>query len=144
MTGPLLDSHEVAPAKEPVPVEIAAIAPGAPPMPVTIAAVEQPKRQEPTVASVDREKAKSEGQRRINFVWETTQSVIALSVTFATLFANVAIALSPNEVAINQISALQSLNVMAALVTGFYFSRTNHQAIGGVGEKEDQQEYRGR
>ncbi len=30
-------------------------------------------------------------------------------------------------------SALMQLNVMAALVTGFYFGRTNHERTGGVG-----------
>lgn len=132
------------PTPPPVDVSIAAVAA---PVPVTI---EPPKRQEPTIAAVDREKLKSQGQRDINTLWERTQSVIALSVTFTALGVNAFVAIrvlafaDGGDITTLQLAALGQLNVMAALVTGFYFSRTNHQAIGGVGPKDDEQEYKGR
>lgn len=79
---------------------------------------------------------KTLGQRRINMVWELTQALIAGSVVGTTLWVNGAIALNRDVASIvNQAasSALMQLNVMAALVTGFYFGRTNHERTGGVG-----------
>lgn len=156
MTSPL-DSQEVAP----VPVAIAEVSapvpvvldPTSAPMPVVVTATEQPKRQEPTVASVDREKLKSEGQRFISAKWETTQQIIALGGFFITAaFNGIVIYIlltSSTEVSAVVITAvfaaLSPMNQMAGLVIGSYFSRTNHTAIGGVGSKDDDnQDYRGR
>jgi hypothetical protein len=36
------------------------------------------------------------------------------------------------------------MSVAFGTVVGFYFSRTNHAAIGGVGKKPHDGEYRGR
>lgn len=71
------------------------------------------------------------GQRRINLVWEVTQSLIAVTITGAVIFLAV--------------KSIQSSEVTNAffLIIGFYFSRTNHQAIGGVGNKPNQH-YEGR
>ena len=87
-----------------------------------------------TTAEQDR---KTSGQRRINVIWEMTQAGIAASVIGTTLLVDAVVALrqvaaapAPSEIAS---SALMQLNVMAALVTGFYFGRTNHQRSGGVG-----------
>lgn len=63
------------------------------------------------------------GQRRINLVWEFTQSVVALIVTLAVIYCAVFKIISPE------------LTNAFFLIIGFYFSRTNHQAIGGLGEK---------
>lgn len=73
------------------------------------------------------------GQRRINLIWEVTQAIIALGVIGATLFVDGYAAIHGNELNQIQSSALMQLNVMAALVTGFYFGRTNHQKQGGIG-----------
>jgi hypothetical protein len=75
------------------------------------------------------------GQRKVNLIWEYTQSIIALLVVFTTMIA--AIRLSPGE----QISTI--LSMAFGTVVGFYFSRTNHAAIGGVG-KQPKQDYIGR
>jgi hypothetical protein len=91
-----------------------------------IAAVSPPT----TTSEQDR---KSAGQRRVNIIWEVTQAIIAVSVIAATLYVDGAVALHGGELATVQSSALMQLNVMAALVTGFYFGRTNHQRSGGVG-----------
>jgi hypothetical protein len=84
---------------------------------------------------VDEANRKTQGQRRINMVWEATQALIAIGVVGTALMANGAVALSREITAASQASssALNSLNVMAALVTGFYFGRTNHERVGGVG-----------
>lgn len=71
------------------------------------------------------------GQRRINLVWEITQSLIAIGITGAVIFC-----------AVSKIESTVMTNAFF-LIVGFYFSRTNHQAIGGVGIKP-QQEYQGR
>lgn len=90
-----------------------------------------------------------EGQRRVNLIWERTQSGIALTVVVCTLITDGMIALSGImvtgfEVSANQLTGVTHINVMCSLVIGFYFSRTNHQAIGGVGRRPVQSEYTGR
>ena len=64
---------------------------------------------------------KTLGQRRINLLWEVTQSFIALAVTVATLYFSQSKDVLPNAF---------------FLVIGFYFGRTNHQRTGGVGANE--------
>ncbi len=59
----------------------------------------------------------TEGQRRINLLWEITQAIIALATT-----AKIVISISPSTVVVNAFF----------LIIGFYFGRTNHQRIGGV------------
>lgn len=63
------------------------------------------------------------GQRRVNLIWESTQAVIALAVTVALVYVSV--------------KGIESEELKNAffLIIGFYFSRTNHSAIGGVGKK---------
>jgi len=70
------------------------------------------------------------GQRRINLIWEWTQAVISVSVVAANMIVAVASALIGihGEYPIILSSAL-------FLIVGFYFSRTNHAAIGGIGVK---------
>lgn len=74
-----------------------------------------------------------EGQRKINLIWELTQASIAIMVTLAMIFA-----------ALNSIDA-QEVRSAFFLIVGFYFARTNHQAIGGLGLKANESQiYRGR
>ena len=73
------------------------------------------------------------GQRKINVIWEVTQAVIAVSITFATIYA--------------ELRGVDSTILVAGffLVVGVYLQRTNHQSIGGVGRKvSDNREYIGR
>lgn len=73
------------------------------------------------------------GQRRINIIWEFTQAFIAVAIVLALIY--LAIAKSPSETVTNAFF----------LIIGFYFSRTNHQAIGGIGPKANEGEaYTGR
>lgn len=63
------------------------------------------------------------GQRRINIIWELTQAMIALEVTAALIF-----------VSVKGIEGEELKNAFF-LIIGFYFSRTNHTNVGGVGRK---------
>lgn len=93
------------------------------------------------------------GQRTINLIWETTQSKIALLVVVVGLAINaiviVAFMVFNREVTVNQLAlisvCLQFINLTTGIVIGFYFSRTNHSAIGGIGAKAtEDQSYVGR
>ncbi len=90
---------------------------------------------DPSLASTttSEQDRKSAGQRRINIIWEVTQAVIAVSVVMTTLYVDARVALAAIDLSAAQNSGLMQLNVMAALVTGFYFGRTNHQRQGGIG-----------
>ena len=68
------------------------------------------------------------GQRRINLIWEITQSVIAILVVSGNIFASLfdVIYSKPENIPVVLSSSL-------FMVLGFYLARTNHQAIGGVG-----------
>lgn len=73
------------------------------------------------------------GQRQISFIWEISQAAIALIITLAVVYT-----------AITHIVSQELTNAFF-LIVGFYFSRTNHQAIGGIGlKKNESQEYQGR
>lgn len=78
------------------------------------------------------------GQRRVNLIWEYTQAAIAIVVVLANIIVAVfnAVTLTNNE-------HPDILTSSLFLVIGFYFSRTNHAQIGGIGEKP-MQEYKGR
>jgi hypothetical protein len=102
--------------------------------------------------STEAEKEKTTaGQRRINLIWETTQAKIALFVVVVGVSVNALVIvlsiLYIKNVSVNQLAlvsiCLQFINLTAGIVIGFYFSRTNHQAIGGEGEKPVQK-YEGR
>ena len=63
----------------------------------------------------------SASQRRVNLIWEITQSVIAITLVVATIIAS--------------LWALPSTEILGHaffLVIGFYFGRTNHTRVGGV------------
>lgn len=79
------------------------------------------------------------GQRRVNLIWEFTQAAIAIGVVFANMGTAMLLAVQgrTTDVPLVMTSAL-------FLVVGFYFSRTNHQAIGGIGLKPNKQPYQGR
>jgi hypothetical protein len=78
------------------------------------------------------------GQRKVNLIWEFTQSAIAILI----VVANVVMAVGQGFVN-SEAEFPDVLSSMAFLVLGFYFARTNHQAIGGIGRKPEQP-YQGR
>jgi hypothetical protein len=72
-----------------------------------------------------------EGQRRINLIWEYTQAIIALCVVIVTLFVAAWMVIKGR--AGEQIPTIFA--VAFGTIVGFYFARTNHSNIGGVGYK---------
>ena len=79
-----------------------------------------------------------EGQRRVNLIWEYTQAFIAVMVVISTMIAGISCGFHGRG---EQVPTI--LSVAFGTVVGFYFSRTNHAAIGGVGVKPTQS-YEGR
>ena len=73
------------------------------------------------------------GQRKVNLIWEYTQALVAIAVVAANIIVWVVASVknSPNMIPEGLTNAL-------FLVVGFYFSRTNHSAIGGEGRKPEQ------
>lgn len=84
------------------------------------------KRQD----AVDSEKSlMTEGQRRINLMWERTQAFIAIVVVTITMFASgYGYIAGKTEVPI-------LMGTMMGTVVGFYFGRTNHSRTGGAGKQ---------
>lgn len=72
------------------------------------------------------------GQRRINLIWEVTQATIAVAVTLALIFLSAVKTSAPE------------LNNAFFLIVGFYFGRSNHSNIGGLGVKVSRTPYEGR
>lgn len=87
------------------------------------------------------------GQRNINLLWENTQGQIARNVIFGTMIINGSVLLLSlffnKDLTAAQALALGFVNSLATGVVSFYFSRTNHEQIGGVGHKPTE-EYKGR
>lgn len=67
-------------------------------------------------------------QSRINLIWETTQAVIAVSISWAVIYCQV-----------KEITS-EILNNAFFLIVSMYYVRTNHNRIGGVGHKPDNQQ----
>lgn len=68
------------------------------------------------------------GQRRINLFWEATQSLIAIMITSSVIYC-----------AINKIDNNVLTNAFF-LIVSMYYVRTNHQLIGGIGPKPENQQ----
>lgn len=80
-------------------------------------------------STTSEEDRKTAGQRRINIIWESTQSFIAVLVTLATLLVASTLTIRGDE----STAAFLLLSNAFFLVIGFYFGRTNHQRVGGIG-----------
>ena len=94
---------------------------------------------EPSVAShlplpprtTEQEDKTLAGQRKINLVWEYTQGFVTIIVVVTNMVVaatNAIVSTPGREHPVILSSAL-------FLILGFYYSRTNHAAIGGVGPK---------
>lgn len=79
------------------------------------------------------------GQRKINLIWEWTQAVISIAVVLSNMI--VAVAMGLGVTGMGEFPLVLSSSLF--LIVGFYFSRTNHAAIGGVGSKPSEK-YEGR
>lgn len=70
------------------------------------------------------------GQRRINMAWEITQALVVLIITGTGMFTSAQLAMRNDPTAI---TAFLLISNAVFLVIGFYFGRTNHQRVGGIG-----------
>ncbi len=84
----------------------------------------------------DEETLKTAGQRHVNLIWERTQQAIAVFVVGITTTTAAVIVLKSGSSPESKSAAITFLFSMASMVIGFYFGRTNHQRIGGVGGDE--------
>ena len=103
------------------------------------------RRPEPADVSVQatttaQEDLTTAGQRRVNLIWERTQSALALGITLANLGACLFMLVARIPVG----EYPQILANAFFVVLGFYFGRTNHSAVGGIGVKASTQRYEGR
>lgn len=99
------------------------------PLVVVSATTDNPPAQATTTSEQDRH---SKGQRSVNMIWEVNQAVLSMCIVGMTLYVDMRIALGDVEISPNRLASLMQLNVMAGIVIGFYFGRTNHQNVGGV------------
>jgi hypothetical protein len=80
--------------------------------------------QEPlTPTTTEQEDITKAGQRRINMIWEFTQAALAILIAGAVFYC-----------AAHKIDA-PTLKDAFIMVISMYFVRTNHQLIGGIGQK---------
>jgi hypothetical protein len=102
---------------------------------------EKPTVLQPSLAptTTTQEDLTTAGQRKINLIWEYTQAAIAILVIAANMIVGTVHGLGYAPAREYPIILSSSL----FLIVGFYFSRTNHAAIGGVGAKPIG-EYKGR
>lgn len=137
-------------AANPLPV---AIEDQAKPLDVTIVDIVTPapltvtKGEGSTLAptTTEAEDRVTEGQRHISRIWEYSQALISLLVTGTTVYVLARLAIATADVTANQLISAMQLNVMTTLILTFYFARTNHVAIGGIGKKANEEApYRGR
>lgn len=59
-------------------------------------------------------------QRTVSFIWEITQAIVAIAITFAMIYA-----------ALQKVESAPLTNSFF-LIVGFYFSRTNHTKVGNT------------
>lgn len=76
---------------------------------------------------------RTEGQRRINLVWEVTQAVVTVMVVGATLFIAGKLALAEGSNAGDRSAAFLLLSNGFFMIVTAYYQRTNHTRTGGVG-----------
>lgn len=96
--------------------------------------VSEQHKEATQIATIDADAKRTAGQRTINAIWEVTQATIAIAVTLDTLYvaAQLALVISGGKAD----SAFLLLSNAFFLVIGFYFGRTNHTRMGGVGANE--------
>jgi hypothetical protein len=155
---PSMPSVEHPLSESPQPVEIVSPAPipviitnpeGMPTPSGPVAPRVQSQLHDPSVPArtTFQEDLTTSGQRQINLIWETTQGKIALYVIMGTMviigMTVIASMFFGKDLTTAQAFALGYVNSLATGVVSFYFSRTNHTQIGGVGAKPSEP-YQGR
>lgn len=100
---------------------------------ITPAEVKMPSK------TTDEQDRTTASQREVSLMWETTQMRIAMRVITVSLGVAAIIAVAGRSLGSGelQLASAVFLYGVANLVTGFYFGRTNHTRVGGVGARED-------
>lgn len=90
--------------------------------------------EEPSEAKNEQIALKSHGQRRISYLWETTQAVVAVMTAGTALGCCLWMIVSgePGE----KTAAFSLLSGLTTLVLNTYFIRTNHEKVGGPGGEQ--------
>lgn len=102
-------------------------------------AIDQQRFIEPT--TTEQENLTTAGQRKINLIWEYTQAFIAIITVLGNVIVGCFFAFK--RIPSGEYPIVLSSSLF--LIIGFYFSRSNHSAIGGIGRKPtDIQPYVGR
>lgn len=78
----------------------------------------------PAAEAAKEQALKTEGQRKINLVWEITQAVIAIMITAAVIY----IATTTGK--------LEIIGNAFTLIIALYYVRTNHTKTGGISSIE--------
>lgn len=103
----------------------------------------EPGRQEAKMPSVTtpEEDRTTAGQRDTSMMWEKNQKWISLVVIGVATFVAGMLAILGKILGADtlQLAAAMYLFGAANLVIGFYFGRTNHTRVGGVGARDDRQ-----
>lgn len=73
------------------------------------------------------------GQRRVNLIWEFTQSFVTIVVVLANMIVASVNGMHGGSAQDHPVILSSSL----FLILGFYYSRTNHAQIGGIGPKKE-------
>jgi hypothetical protein len=73
----------------------------------------------------------TKSQRRVNLIWEYTQAFISSIVVLTNMIEAAIFGIKRIPAGEYPVVLISSL----FLVLGFYFSRTNHEKVGGIGKK---------
>lgn len=106
----------------------------------TVAIIEKAPSLKPN--TTEEEDITTAGQRKINLIWEYTQAIIAGMV----VLSNMVVGTYHGVITATGNTRPEYPVILSSsffLIIGFYFSRTNHAAIGGIGKKPNT-EYTGR
>lgn len=85
-----------------------------------------PSEQRDTAAMIAAKVLLTEGQRRVNLIWEGSQAAIALMVVITTCAGVVAVRIF----GVDGSTFPPEWWTIVGLVIGFYFGRTNHSRVG--------------
>lgn len=90
-------------------------------------------RQAADKATQSETSLRTEGQRKINLIWEATQAVVTIMVVGWTLHIAGRLALSGST---DRTVAFLLLSNAFFMIVTFYYQRTNHIRTGGVGGRD--------
>lgn len=116
---------------DPMPVSVVGVPPDSP--------AQSDAKKVHASARVSADILRTDDQRRISGIWERTQQLIALSVVEVTLIVAALKSIEASNSGQPSTEAGVAFVFLASvsnLVIGFYFGRTNHQRVGGIGADE--------